>query len=49
MVHILDRLGSVAPIGLEVCSRELSEGPVATAAQLAADGMRSVLSQARSR
>lgn len=49
MIRILDRGGSVAPIGLEVCSQQLSEGPVATAAQLAADGMRSVLRQARPR
>ena len=48
MVRILDDLGSTAPIGLEVCSAQLWEGPVAAAAQLAADGMRSVLSQARS-
>ena len=47
MVRILDDLGSAAPIGLEVCSQQLWEGPVATAARLAADGMRSVLSEAR--
>ncbi|WP_419930772.1 sugar phosphate isomerase/epimerase family protein [Candidatus Poriferisodalis sp.] len=47
MIRILDRLGSIAPIGLEVCSQQLWEGSVAAAAQSAADGMRSVLSQAR--
>lgn len=49
MIRILDRGGSIAPIGLEVCSQQVSESPVDTAAQLAADGMRSVLSRARPR
>ena len=47
MVRILDEAGSTAPIGLEVCSQQLCDGPVGEAAQLAAAGMRSVLSQAR--
>ena len=47
MVRILDDLGATAPIGLEVCSAALWDGPVATAAQQAADGMRTVLSRAR--
>lgn len=47
MIRILDNLGSTAPIGLEVCSQQLWEGPVAAAAQAAADGMRSLLRDVR--
>ena len=47
MVRILDRIGSRAPIGLEVCSSRLWAAPVRQAAQASADGMRSVLAEAR--
>ena len=47
MVQILDRIGSRAPLGLEVCSSTLWAGPVGHAAQVSADGMRSVLAEAR--
>jgi sugar phosphate isomerase/epimerase len=47
MVTILDSIGSVAPIGLEVCSTTLWEAPVNEAALVSAQGMRSILSAAR--
>jgi sugar phosphate isomerase/epimerase len=47
LVRALDEIGSTAPIGLEVCSATLWEAPVDVAAQVAADGMRRVLAQAR--
>jgi len=47
MIRILDDIGSTAPIGLEVCSKELWDGPVEIAAHAAADGMRRVLAEAR--
>ena len=47
MVRILDEIGSRAPLGLEVCSTELWEGPVDVAARSAARGMRAVLAEAR--
>lgn len=48
MIRTLDGIGSTAPIGLEVCSTELWDGPVNDAAQRSADGMRQVLAAARS-
>ena len=47
MVRALDSIGSTAPIGLEVCSADLWEGPVEDAATASANGMREVLRQAR--
>lgn len=47
MVKILDEIGSTSPIGLEVCSTELWNGPVDVAATAAAEGMRRVLAAAR--
>ena len=47
MIRALDEIGSTAPIGLEVCSTALWEGPVDLAAQMAADGMRRLLAEAR--
>lgn len=47
MVRILDELDAPAPIGLEVCSTELWQGPVDVAARAAIDGMRRVLAEAR--
>ena len=47
MVRVLDEIGSRAPLGLEVCSTELWEGPVDVAARSAARGMRAVLAEAR--
>lgn len=46
MARILRDIGSTAPTGLEVCSAELWAAPVGTAADRAADGMRTVLSSA---
>ncbi len=45
-VRTLREMGVDAPISLEVCSTELWSAPAAVAAQLAADGMRSVLAAA---
>ena len=45
-MRALHEMGVVAPISLEVCSKELWEAPPAVAAQLAADGMRKVLKAA---
>jgi sugar phosphate isomerase/epimerase len=47
MVQILDRIGSRAPLGLEVCSTKLWAAPVDEAAGVSADGMRRVLALAR--
>ena len=47
MVRILDKIGSRAPIGLEVCSTALWAAPVVDAARVSADAMRSVLANAR--
>jgi sugar phosphate isomerase/epimerase len=47
IIRALDEIGSTAPIGLEVCSAALWDGPVDVAAQVAADGMRRVLAEAR--
>ncbi len=47
MVRALDEIGSSAPIGLEVCSTELWEGPVDAAATASAEGMRRILAEAR--
>jgi sugar phosphate isomerase/epimerase len=47
MVRILDAIGSKAPLGLEVCSSDLWAAPVDEAARASADGMRSVLAEAR--
>jgi sugar phosphate isomerase/epimerase len=48
MVRNLDTIGAQCPVSLEVCSSALWAGPVETAAQTVADGMRGVLSRARS-
>ena len=47
MVRALDEVGSRAPLGLEVCSTELWEGPVDHAATVSANAMRQVLADAR--
>ena len=47
MIRALDKVGSTAPIGLEVCSAELWEGPVDHAAHVSAEAMRRVLATAR--
>ena len=47
IVRILDAAGSMAPIGIEVCSSSLWAGPVEDAARAGADGMRRVLTAAR--
>lgn len=47
IVRALDRIGSTAPIGLEVCSAELWAAPVEEAAARSAAGMRRVLAAAR--
>jgi len=47
LIRTLDRIGSVAPFGLEVCSTELFEVPAVEAAARSADGLRRVLDQAR--
>lgn len=47
IVRALDEIGSTAPIGLEVCSTELYEAPVAEAAARSASAMRRVLADAR--
>jgi sugar phosphate isomerase/epimerase len=47
LMQTLDRIGSQAPIGLEVCSKALWAQPVEVAAKLAIDGMRGVLVLAR--
>jgi sugar phosphate isomerase/epimerase len=47
IVRILDAIGSTAPIGIEVCSTALWNGPVDEAARISADGMRKVLAEAR--
>jgi sugar phosphate isomerase/epimerase len=47
IVTILDSIGSVAPIGIEVCSAELNAGPADEAAMVAADAMRRVLATSR--
>jgi sugar phosphate isomerase/epimerase len=43
----LDAIGASCPLSLEVCSTALWELPIEEAAAAVADGMRSVLSQAR--
>ena len=48
IVHILDSIGSTAPIGIEVCSSELWAAPIEHAAKVSADGMRRVLAETRS-
>lgn len=47
MVQTLDRIGSAAPIGLEVCSTELWAAPVQVAANRSAEAMRRTLTEAR--
>lgn len=47
IVRILDAIGSVAPIGVEVCSAELWAGPADHAARVSAEAMRRVLALAR--
>ena len=47
IVRILDAIGSVAPIGVEVCSAELWSAPADHAARVSADAMRRVLALAR--
>lgn len=42
-IQTLAQMGVTAPISLEVCSKELWEGPVADAARVSAEGMRRVL------
>jgi sugar phosphate isomerase/epimerase len=49
MVRALDEIGSLAPIGLEVCSRQLWAGPVEVAAKRSADAINRVLAEARTR
>jgi sugar phosphate isomerase/epimerase len=46
-VRTLIDMGVTAPISLEVCSRELWEAPVESAAKASADGMRRLLSRAQ--
>ena len=48
IVKILDSIGSTAPIGVEVCSRELWAGPMDVAARASSDAMQRVLRNARS-
>lgn len=47
LVQVLDEIGSRAPIGLEVCSTTLWDGPVERAAEAGATAMRRVLAEAR--
>ncbi|MGI9596099.1 MAG: sugar phosphate isomerase/epimerase family protein [Acidimicrobiales bacterium] len=47
LIRALDQIGSTAPLGLEVCSTELWQGPVDVAAAVSAQGMRRILAEAR--
>jgi sugar phosphate isomerase/epimerase len=47
IIRILDAAGSLAPVGVELCSAELWAGPVEQAARVGADSMRRVLGSAR--
>lgn len=47
MIRALDEIGSMAPIGLEVCSTELWNSSVAHAANKSAAGIQQVLEEAR--
>ena len=48
IVRILDGIGSVAPLGVEVCSAELWAAPAEHAARVTADAMRQLIATARS-
>ena len=47
LVRLLDARGSLAPIGVEVCSQRLAAEPPETVARRAGDAVRALLSAAR--
>lgn len=48
IVRILDTIGSIAPLGVEVCSTELWAAPTEHTAKVTADAMRQLIETARS-